>query len=95
MAANSSNYETSLVDVKKDVRAITRDVKTLGTDAVALTSGAAEAAVKTVREGADTAITKAKEMQDHAAEWVRERPTVSILIALGVGALVARILSRK
>lgn len=94
-AGRRSRDEVSLEDVQEDLRIVTRDIAQLKTDA-------AGAAITGVRHGAESALEsvkdatdKAKQAHAQAAEWVSEHPTTSLLLALGAGAIVARLMTRK
>ncbi len=94
---------SSLADVRSDFGAVRQDISKLGSDAVDYASGAAAGAAQMVsdkaRHGADVALDAAKrageygnEAYDQVCDFIRERPMTSALIAVGIGAVLARIL---
>jgi ElaB/YqjD/DUF883 family membrane-anchored ribosome-binding protein len=99
----SSELRASLSNVREDVHAIKDDLTKLGSDAKDYATGAAlraaEVAKDTARQGTDAVLDTAKRATDYSkhaheqmCDFVRERPTTSVLLAIGVGALLARIL---
>ncbi len=94
-AAASKNSHATVKD-------ITDDVRQLKTDVADTVTHAAEKGIEAVKHGADTAINaskrvaeKAGEAHESMCEYVKKNPTTSILIALGVGAVLSRILPRR
>jgi len=82
-----------------DVR---EDVATLKSDAKDCAVGIAESGVEALKSGAETlcdtatsAAHSAKETHEKLNRSIASRPTTSVLIAFGVGALAARLLSRR
>lgn len=90
-----SRGEVSLEDVQEDLRIVTRDIAQLKTDAAGAAMHGihhgAESALESVKDATD----KAKRAHAQAAEWVSQHPTTSLLLALGAGAIVARLMVRK
>lgn len=62
-----------------------------GTDKVA---GAAEYATEHGREALDEAVAHANDWMDRACNYVREKPTQSLLMAVAAGWLVGRLMRR-
>lgn len=85
----------NLSAVREDMQALREDFKALKDDVVAAGTGAA----KQVTQGAVTqfhnAADKYKKAQDQTLAFVQERPITSLLIAIGVGAIVAKLLARR
>ncbi len=101
--AGSSDRHTSFSEVRDDVHAVGSDLSKLGSDAVDYATGAAlgaaDAAKQKAREGVGYASDAAKKATDYSkqaheqmCDFVRERPTTSVLLAIGLGAILARIL---
>lgn len=83
---------TSIHDIKNDVVQLKEDVVAYGSDS-------AHQAMDAVRAGANQAIDKgkqaaemAKDAQAKMRDYISEHPTASVLIAVGVGAILARML---
>ena len=101
--ARMNEGHASYADVRGDIGAVRQNLSKLGSDAVDYASGTAHGAAQMVtdkaRQGADVALDAAKrageygnEAYDQACDFVRQRPLTSVLIAVGVGAVLARIL---
>ncbi len=93
--SNRNNEHATLGDVREDVATLKADAKDCAV-------GIAETGVESLKSGAealcDTATSaahSAKETHEKLNRTIASRPTTSILIALGVGALAARLLSRR
>lgn len=106
-ATNSKSIETgakrtqrqdehaTMETLREDVRDLGRDLGKLKTDAIDATAGVANSAIAGVRTGAETAIEGAKRAQTEVSDWVSHRPITSLLIAIGVGAIAARLMTRR
>lgn len=90
-----SHGDASLEDVQEDLRVVTRDIAQLKADAAGAAMHGVQQGAETALESVRTAGLKAKEVHEQAAEWVSEHPTASVLVAIGAGALVARMLTRR
>jgi ElaB/YqjD/DUF883 family membrane-anchored ribosome-binding protein len=55
----------------------------------------AQAAMHTIATTAKDVSSKAAEVRDTVSKFIEERPLTAVIIALGVGALVARSFSRR
>lgn len=91
----NSPERADLDTLKDDFRDIGRDLGRLKTDAIDASAGVATSAMDSVRAGAETAMDGAKRAQTEISTWVADRPFTSLLIAVGVGAIVARLISRR
>ncbi len=94
-ASSGSERHASMKDISEDIKQLKTDVA----DGVA---HAAEKGVESVRQGADAAVAATKRVTEKASEahesmckYVKQNPTTSVLIALGVGALASRLLARR
>ncbi len=87
-------------EVKQDAKIVKEDLDTLKKDAATLTSHATEQAIEAVKVGAksagEVACTTGQKMKEtHSAvcDQVRARPTASVLLALGAGVMIGRVLA--
>lgn len=94
--------KVGIAEIKDDLRDVRDDLTKLKDDAVGVASVAAHTAADHARQGLEVAEEYAKKAGDHVKDgytavcgFVKERPTTAILIAVGVGALVARLLSAR
>jgi len=78
-----SSQSSAIADIKKDFADVKSDVSHLSHDV-------GEAAMDAGRRVADTV----KSGHERVREYVTEHPTTSVLIAAGVGAILARLLWR-
>lgn len=82
--------------VKKDIASVGQDLNKLKNDTIGLATSAVSSVAKNARHGAenalDTGVKAATRAKDDVCAWVGRRPVASMLIALGVGAVAARIL---
>lgn len=92
----------SLGELKKDFTDVQRDLGKMKSHAIDYASSAAGTAAATAKHGAEAAMDAAKKASDHAKQahtemcnFVRQRPMVSVLLAIGVGAIVTRVLSSR
>lgn len=101
---SDANHAT-LQDVKRDVGQLKSDVQKdmgqLKRDVSEYASGAANSGMEAAREGAAHLMEQGKHVADTAkdthtkmCEYVRANPTTSVLLAVGVGAILARFLPR-
>lgn len=91
-----------MAEVRRDAGAIREDLGALKDDALAMTSHAAQGAAEAVRHGAQAAGDVARNVGDsmkdaHVAvrECIAARPTTCVLVALGLGLVAGRLLSRR
>ena len=96
----ASNLREGFSEVKKDAQSVKEDLEVLKEDAAQLTSHATAQAIEAVKVGAKSAgevasSTGQKMKQTHSAvcDQVRARPTASILVALGAGVMIGRVLA--
>jgi len=101
MATMSETKPTTMSDVKKDLGHVKDDVSALGSDARDLAVSAKDSAVDAVRSGAQCSKETLKDIGEQAQQYhttvkeqVIKHPTTSILVAVGVGAILGKILSR-
>lgn len=87
-------HHTSMRDVKDDVSRLKNDVTSMASDAahkgIDTVSAGAERAMDVGRQAAHSV----KSGHSRMCEYVSEHPTTSVLLAAGIGALLARVLSR-
>lgn len=95
-----SNSSTSGQDVS--LRDVKEDVSQLKADTVDYATRAAEKGIEAAKQGTDAAVETSKKLANKAADahegmcdYVREHPTTSVLIAIGVGAIASRLLPRR
>ncbi len=104
-AANTQD-KTSLEDVKRDMATLKRDLAALRNDSTDYMTGAVHSGAQAARQKAESMLDSTREMAsnvaDHArggqerfCEYVRQNPTASVLIAVGVGAILGKLLIRK
>jgi ElaB/YqjD/DUF883 family membrane-anchored ribosome-binding protein len=89
-------------ELKKDADAVKQDLAHLKEDVVRASSHAASEAASALRAGADsanelacTARDSAKRGHEAMCSAVRKNPTASVLVALGAGVVVGRVLGRR
>lgn len=92
---DTAREHASMRDVRDDVAALKSDAKDCA-------AGMAETGIETLKHGAEAfcdtatnAARSAKESHEKVNRAIASRPTTSVLIAFGVGALAARLLSRR
>lgn len=92
----------SMSDVKQDVKAVREDLGALKHDAVEVGAAVAEDAMEKFKHGAQSVADAAKSVRNAASEshkkvckHVSANPTASILIAVGVGAIIGRLMARR
>jgi ElaB/YqjD/DUF883 family membrane-anchored ribosome-binding protein len=97
----TSQSESSMTDIKKDAQSIREDLHDLKEDAGKLTSHAAEGVKQSVKDGAQSVSDFAHSTTDKVAKYntaacesIRERPVSSVLIALGVGVVLGKLMGR-
>lgn len=93
--------EASMNDLRDDIEALRRDLAALRHDATGVASGVARRGSAAVRHQAESALGSARRAADQAesvyedgADYVRRNPAVAVLVAVGVGAIAARLLTR-
>jgi ElaB/YqjD/DUF883 family membrane-anchored ribosome-binding protein len=79
-------------DIKDDLDVLKDDAVKLGTHATQHTIEAAKSGVQSSTEFAKGACDTVKSYQDGMNKQIRSHPTTSVLIALGAGMLVGRVL---
>jgi len=93
----------SFSDVRKDVSDVRRDVSQLGSDVAVLARDTAQTSASAVKSGVTQAVEAGKKAGEAVKEghsrmcaYVSAHPTASVLIAAGIGALIARVaMSRR
>lgn len=97
---SSTGIDKSRSALREDVNALRDDLGVLKTDAARTVSDLASAGRGLAKEGVHMATDMAKRggaqaenLHKAMCDFVAERPTTAILIAVGVGALLARMLS--
>lgn len=97
----TSQSESNMADIKKDAHSVREDLHQLKEDAGRLTSHAADEIKHGVRQGtqsvsefAHIATDKVSEYNTAACASIRERPVTSVLMALGVGVILGKLLGR-
>lgn len=97
-----SHDRAGMRELKKDADAVKQDLAHLKEDVVRASSHAATEAAHVLRAGADsaselatTARDSAKRGHDAMCTAVRKNPTASVLLALGAGVVVGRVLGRR
>lgn len=91
-----------MTDIKRDAGMVKEDLQTLKKDAVHMASHAGHEAMEAMRCGAQSVGEAAKSVGDTATRYqaqlrhnVETRPMTSVLIALGVGVVVGRLLAAR
>lgn len=87
--------EASLEDLQEDLRVVTRDIAQLRADATGAVAQGVRQTAESALESAKAVTDRAKEAHSKAVDWVSDHPTTSVLVAIGVGALASRILTRR
>jgi ElaB/YqjD/DUF883 family membrane-anchored ribosome-binding protein len=92
---SSDHHRTGFADVKEDL-------KDLKHDAAAYASDIASTGIDAVKHGADKVVETSKKVgaaaqgtHEKVCDYVSKNPTTSVLIAAGVGAVLARVLWRR
>jgi len=98
--SESKDLRDGFSEVKQDAQHVKEDLEALKQDAAQLTSHATAQAIEAVKTGAKTAADVAsttgdrmKQAHSTMTEQVRARPTASVLIALGAGVMIGRVLA--
>lgn len=81
-------------DIKSDAAALKRDLAHLRDDVVDVGSQAAQDATERLRHGADSIGHQFKSAHESACKRISDHPTAAVLVALGVGAVIGRMLWR-
>lgn len=96
-----SGSRGAMEDLKKDTAAVREDLSHLKRDAVRATSHATEHAMEAVSSGAESAREMyesagktCKQYHESMCDTVRKNPTASVLVAVGVGVLAGKLLSK-
>lgn len=95
----NKTHEVTLEDLRGDIESLKADLAALGQDAKGVAASAAGSAVSKVKEQADAGMECLKHAGEEASAYhdsfrnkVAQHPTASVLLAVGVGALVGRML---
>jgi ElaB/YqjD/DUF883 family membrane-anchored ribosome-binding protein len=98
-SGKSSSADESVLatfgNVKDDVSQLTQDVAECASSVAHTSAEAVKSSAVHVAEFGKKAAGAAKDSHGRLCEYVSAHPTTAILIAAGVGALVARILPRR
>lgn len=93
---------TGLSEVKEDLSAVGEDLARLKSDAAGAATTVAKSTAELARHGADAATEyvkragdQAKDTYESARAFVVHRPVASVLIAVGVGAVLGRVFMRR
>lgn len=84
-----------LRSVREDFSSLREDVRHLASDAAGTGVHVARRGMDTVRHSADDMAHKAEGVYSEARKTVSSRPLVSLLVAVGIGALAARIFTSR
>ena len=91
---------SGMTDVKKDAHDVREDLEVLKEDTAQLAAHATSQAVEAVKVGAKSASEvavssgeKLKQYHGTMTEQVKARPTASVLLALGAGVMIGRVLA--
>lgn len=89
-------------EIRKDASAVKEDLDALKSDATQMAAHTTQEAIEAVRQGAQSATEMARSVGESAkqchgalADKVSQRPTASILLAVGVGVIAGRLLARR
>lgn len=92
----------SLKDVKHDAMNVKKELGTLASDAGDAARGMAEHGAEVARHGAERVMHRASDIADRTrgvysqgCDYVRRNPTTSVLIAIGAGAIIGRLLASR
>jgi len=93
--SSASNTSEALEAIQKQFQSVKGEVVELAR----MVRGGAQATVASAVGRADDArvdtVDRAKELEDEAAAWIRDRPLQSALISMGVGAVLWSLLRRS
>ena len=98
--AQTSNEDTRDVskrtdEVRQRARAVRDDVRELGRAAKGAAGEAYEDVKRQAGEYVDREKLRVTEFEDQIVEYVRQKPLQSVLIAVGVGAVIGLLLRRR
>jgi ElaB/YqjD/DUF883 family membrane-anchored ribosome-binding protein len=104
--SGTNNENAALEDVRRDMAALKRDLAALREDSGKYMSGAvqnrarsarrqAESMLDSTRDVAEDVADRAATGYDVACDYVRQNPMAAVLVAMGVGAVVGKLFSRK
>ena len=89
-------------EIRKDAATVKDDLTTLKSDATQMAAHTTQEAIEAVRHGAQSASEMARSVGDSAkqchgalADKVKQRPTASILLAVGVGVIAGKLMARR
>lgn len=99
--AQKGTDHRTLTDIKSDAAAVREDLSHLKEDAIDVGSQAAEQAVEKLKCGAESASElahsagqQAKAAHASMRKHVAQHPTTAVLVAVGVGAIIGRLMPR-
>ena len=92
----------TLRDLKNDAAAVKQDLTTLASDAGDCAAGLAASGAQAAKHGAESVMSTASDIAERtkgahsqACDYVRRNPTTAVLLAVGVGAVLGRVLARR
>ena len=85
-------FKRDAQNIKEDLEVLKDDATELGSHATQHTIDAAKAGVQSTTEMAKGACDSMKQYQDGMNNQIRARPTTSVLLALGAGVMLGRVL---
>ena len=101
-AGGDYSLREGMQDIRKDAATVKDDLGTLKSDATQMAAHTTQEAIEAVRQGAQSASEMARSVSESAKDLhgsfcdkVSQRPTASILLAVGAGVVVGRILARR
>ncbi len=94
MSASSQTLEQEVRDLRQDVAALRKALREEASKRQAGAAAAAAENVERLRTAAADAGTRAQERLEQLEEQIEANPVQSVLIALGVGFVIGRLLSR-
>lgn len=102
MKEGAATLREGLAEVRRDAGAIKEDLGVLKDDAIAMGTHAAHGAADVVRHGAHAATGAArslgdsmKDVQSTVKDCIAERPMTTLLVAVGIGLIAGRLLSKR
>lgn len=88
MKAEHNRSASAMSAIKEDVANVRDDLRALGHDVAAAGTDAARSVADSAGASLDAAGRYARRAQERTADFVGERPLTSVLLALGVGAVL-------
>ena len=89
------HLKAELAKVRGDLKDVLSAAKEVGTSGTATLKDKVGEKLEDVKKVIDTAKEKGAQVVEQAQTTIQERPLTSVLIAFGVGVLVAKLLSRR